>query len=126
MLVYIGVLNRDLILQYLTRQVTGEQIFIISYFFRFEVEIFANTFLICSSQMKSGHLLNRSKRRFQNISQPMQQLRKQTDFLLLKLNKFHHNNFYTWTARVNPHTLDQFTPSHARCAENCGSALTNR
>ena len=27
MLVYIGVLNRDLILQYLTQQVTGKQIF---------------------------------------------------------------------------------------------------
>ena len=124
MLVYIGVLNRDLILQYLTRQVTGEQIFIISYFFRFEVEIFAKSFSICSSQMKSGHQLNRSKRRFQNISQLMQQLRKQTDFLLL--NKFHHNNFYTWTARINPHTPDRFTPSHANSAENCGSALTHR
>ena len=27
---------------------------------------------------------------------------------------------------LNPHTLDRFTPSHARCAENCGSALTHR
>ena len=27
---------------------------------------------------------------------------------------------------VNPHTSDRFTPSHARCAENCGSALTHR
>ena len=28
--------------------------------------------------------------------------------------------------RINPHTPDRFTPSHARCAENCGSALTHR
>ena len=27
---------------------------------------------------------------------------------------------------LNPHTLEQITPSHARCAENCGSALTHR
>ena len=27
---------------------------------------------------------------------------------------------------VNPNTHDRFTPSHARCAEKCGSALTNR
>ena len=27
---------------------------------------------------------------------------------------------------INPHTPDRFTPSHARCAENCGSALTHR
>ena len=28
--------------------------------------------------------------------------------------------------RVNPHMPDRFTRSHARCAENCGSALTHR
>ena len=27
---------------------------------------------------------------------------------------------------LNPHAPDLFTPSRARCAENCGSALTNR
>ena len=27
---------------------------------------------------------------------------------------------------LNPQTLDRFTPSHARCAENCISALTHR
>ena len=26
--------------------------------------------------------------------------------------------------RLNPHAPDRFTPSSARCAENCGSALT--
>ena len=25
----------------------------------------------------------------------------------------------------NPHTPNRFTPSHARCTENCGSALTH-
>ena len=28
--------------------------------------------------------------------------------------------------KLNPHAPDRFTPSSARCAENCGSALTNR
>ena len=27
--------------------------------------------------------------------------------------------------QVNPNTPDRFTPSHAGCAENCGSALTH-
>ena len=27
---------------------------------------------------------------------------------------------------LNPHAPDRFTPSRARCAENCGSALTHR
>ena len=27
---------------------------------------------------------------------------------------------------LNPHTSDRFTFSHARCAENCGSALSYR
>ena len=27
---------------------------------------------------------------------------------------------------ANSHTPDRSTPSHARCAENCGSALTHR
>ena len=36
-------------------------------------------------------------------------------------------NWYYYSNRnFNPHTPDRFTPLHARCAENCGSALTNR
>ena len=95
MLVYIGVLNRDLILQYLTQQVTGEQIFKISDYFRNRIDIFAKTskYSLCSSQMKSGYPLKKSKRKCRNISQPFQQLRKKINSLLL--NKFHHDNFYS-------------------------------
>ena len=28
------------------------------------------------------------------------------------------------SASINPHAPDRFNPSRARCAENCGSALT--
>ena len=40
---------------------------------------------------------------------------------------YHHgrgdrSGFYNF----NPHTPDRFTPSHARCAEICGSVLTHR
>ena len=28
--------------------------------------------------------------------------------------------------KINPHALDRFTPSRARCAEKCGSPLTDR
>ena len=30
------------------------------------------------------------------------------------------------SGNFNPHAPDRFTPSRARCAENCGSALTHR
>ena len=39
---------------------------------------------------------------------------------------FFHSFFGTFPHLLNPHTGDRFTPSHARCAENCGSALTHR
>ena len=38
-------------------------------------------------------------------------------------------SFRIWTSdkvNFNPHAPDRFTPSRARCAENCGSALTHR
>ena len=37
-----------------------------------------------------------------------------------------HFKIRTDVELINPHTPDRFTPSHARCAENCGSALTRR
>ena len=37
---------------------------------------------------------------------------------------FELQSFYV--GKVNPHTPDLFTPARARCAENCGSALTHR
>ena len=42
--------------------------------------------------------------------------------LLSKSENFERKHFL----KLNPHTPDRFTPSHARCAENCGSALTYR
>ena len=47
----------------------------------------------------------------------------------LKLNKTkklksESQNFYRLS--LNPHVPDRFTPSRARCAENCGSAVTHR
>ena len=34
--------------------------------------------------------------------------------------------FFTRFSSINPHAPDQFTPSRARCAKNCGLALTHR
>ena len=45
-------------------------------------------------------------------------------FLWCEFKKFLIWNFLKSEINLNPHELDRFTPSHARCAENCGSAVT--
>ena len=41
---------------------------------------------------------------------------------------FHLVQITDWVyfGAFNPQTPDRFTPSHARCGENCGSELTHR
>ena len=36
------------------------------------------------------------------------------------------NNMIIYIIIINPHAPDRFKTSRARCAENCGSALTHR
>ena len=46
--------------------------------------------------------------------------------LLNFLNFSLHSSLLLAQDLINPNTPDRFTPSHARCTENCGSALTHR
>ena len=44
----------------------------------------------------------------------------------LAIDHYGQNLYWTDQGKINPHTPDRFTPSHAHCAKNCGSALTHR
>ena len=48
------------------------------------------------------------------------------NFALEKVRSESGRTFWLGSVSVDPHAPDRFTPSRARCAEKCGSALTHR
>ena len=54
-------------------------------------------------------------------------IRYSKESIKIRLTKVLINTLgFVQNLKLNPYALDRFTPSRARCAENCGSALIHR